>query len=291
MSKKKSNHVCPNCPKCNSAEHIVKNGNVRGKQQWCCKNCRHYFIRESNKNKRISHFKYTDIRLLSVLLYVMGVKPKDILEYVIKPIKPDMNSEKVIYQWATKIIDGRVDARVKAELKIINISNFDRIQSKIYSISHTSMNNELRSYMVYVNLNNNEPNILIATNGIKQINETVKSPFWFSVLLQTLLIGWNNKEIYSIFNAGPDADIENKCQSNNSRNYSYVRYCTYGVNIGYKDEIRYSGEVKCANIEQQVLKKRQSKKEIGTSILLCFDSSFKAPVVYIFDKALYLTRH
>lgn len=291
MPKKVSSCEYPNCPLCKSKD-VAKNGHARGKQRWRCKNCRYDFL--SAITTRSYHFNYADLKLLSVLLYLIGVKPEVILKYVLQPVKKTMENEHIIYQWATKVIDGRVETRVKSKIEIIQISGRNHIESKIRNISSKFMNNELRSYMVYINLNNEAPSIVVATNGIKHINKITETPFWFSILQQVLLIGVNNNEVYSIFKTSPDADIGNPYPPINSRNYNYTRYCRYGIDVGYKDkkrnisEVSYSAEVGCINIEQEIVKKRQSRKEIGTNILICFDSSFDAPDVYIIDKAHYI---
>ena len=278
MLKKNSTYGYPNCPKCNSAENVVKNGYARGKRRWRCKNCRYDFISDINKITRSSHFKYTDLRLLSVFLYLMGVKPECILEYIIKPIKPELSSEKIVYQWAAKVIDGRVGTKVNSKVKIVKIADFRYIESKCKDIVKTFLNNNARSYMVYISLNEANPIICIATNGIRQINEITELPFWFRLLQQVLFSGIHVRDSYTIFKANMPTATEEPCSSQNSRNYNYIRYCKYEQEIVY------------IKIEQEILRKRQSRREVGTNILICFDSNFKAPDIYIIDKTLYTNK-
>jgi len=283
MEKESSQKKPPKCPKCSSVANVIKNGHVSKNQRWRCKTCKHDFVLK--KIEREPKFKYSDLKILSVFLYYVGLKPEDIFKKIVKLTKNNLTTEKVIYQWTKQISrynKSEVDFKFKAKSQIVGVHN---------AKEHTQILNEFlnnfekyvnRAYIIYFPIIDNmeKSKIHIFQNGIQDDsnNPFNTKPPWFILLLYMLRNCNQSAKILKLF-APNDIHL---AQNLLERNNNYINYCytNYFISV---EEMTYD-KLKMNAIEQQF-----SRVEVKSHCFLSFDTSFKDLNICIINRKSYAT--
>lgn len=212
MKKKNPTVTYPICPQCKVNEHVVKNGYVRGKQQWRCQNCKCDFFQQ--KTLRKPKFEYWDLKILAVFLLYAGFTAEGIFNNLIKLKSDDIKTAKVIYQWSKqiqKIIQDDICKTFEYDCKLYPIKNFKEFNTAKDDFLKTFECSINHANLVYFKIDSTllQSNISMTSNGI--IPKQKLEP---DVLLQLFFaaMGYNSEKMTTQF------------EDSQSVNYDYRDY-------------------------------------------------------------------
>ena len=108
------------CKRCNS-ERVVKNGFVRNKQRYNCKDCDYNFVLGDARNKHETEIK----KALSVILYSLGKASFGFLGKLFGV------SRSTPYRWIKKMAEGIAEPEIPADIKEVEFDEmWHFVQSK-----------------------------------------------------------------------------------------------------------------------------------------------------------------
>lgn len=280
MRKKSFNDKYPECPECSSIKEIVKNGHSRDKQRWRCKSCKRNFVIQKKEAQRLPKFEYIDLKVLSTFLYFVGVKVKDIFEYVIQSTHKDIKNEKIIYNWAKPFIklNAKTESKLKYKLVSVRKLNIETLLKEFDNILGRYSN---CAYWLSFNLNGDmhECSVvdIISTNRVNHnFDKSLKDkPFWFKILLFILIRDYNKKDICRLFH------VDNADDLNQFENI-YKNKKT--INYHYKHSFHRVNEALYSDIKEKIFSAKNTGNYVKTLIFIAFDLDFDDLSIYIINK-------
>lgn len=256
----------PKCPTCGKQEDVVKNGTVRKRQRYRCKKCRLDFIEKTKCRMLEPKFKYFDLKFLAICLYYNGVAPKDVYKYLIRHHVKTIKNEKIVTQWANKIL---IKPENNFNIKVLNVSKKSIHTKFIKEVERHIDDNDcsLILFPLKAKERKTDLGLLIQQSIRHNIYKKIETKTWLKFLFYLIADNVNDFEFYNLFKI-------NKIDIKKSSVYSDNQ-----IVQKYKYQNFFQGlEVLQRGCLAEFLKKRYRK-----FCLFLFDSNLKDLHIYIIN--------